>query len=148
MKRLLFVFLILIVLTLVWYGESRRFFCVDNGNCITVWKTYNNVCYIIPGKYYGIIKPSQNFFQSTNTNNLTIFFTNELPNALIYKSDQDLKINNSNKDEFIFYDYNQDVKKFDTILYMPNAKKNNDIKSNASLMDIFIQEDYALNKDG
>jgi hypothetical protein len=40
------------------------------------------------------------------------------------------------------------VKKFDAILYIPNAKKNNDIKSNARLMDIFIQEDYALDKDG
>jgi hypothetical protein len=27
-------------------------------------------------------------------------------------------------------------------------RENNDIKSNTRLMDIFIQEDYALNKDG
>ena len=148
MKRLLLFFSIFIILIFIWYGEARKFFCLDDGKCVTVWKTYNNICYIIPGKYFGLFKPSENFIQTTNRNNLTIFFTNELPNAFVYKSEQDLKINNGNKDEFIFYDYNRDVKRFDTILFIPYAKKNNDIKNNARLIDIFIEEDYALDKYG
>lgn len=148
MKRVMLYFSIFILLIVGWYGESRSFFCLDNGKCITVWKTYNNVCYIIPGKYYGLLKPSENVIESSNNNNLTIYFTSELPNAFVYKSEQELKINNSKKGEFIFYDYNSDVKKFDTILYIPNAKKNNDIKSNAQLIDVFIRDNFALDKDG
>lgn len=148
MKRVLFFLSVVIILLFIWYGESRKFFCFDDGKCLTVWKTYNNVCYIIPGKYYGMFKPSKNFIKSSNTDNLTIFFTSELPNVFIYKSEHDLKVNNSNKDEFIFYDYNSDIKKFDRIIYTPNAKKNNDIRDKVRLIDLFIQDNYALDKDG
>jgi hypothetical protein len=148
MKRVILYFSIFIISIVGWHGESRRFFCVDNDKCITVWKTYNNVCYIIPGKYYGLLKPSGNVMESSNNNNLTIYFTSQLPNAFVYKSEQELKISNNKKDEFIFYDYNSDFKKFDTILYIFNAKKNNDLKQNAQLLDIFIRDNFALDRDG
>jgi hypothetical protein len=148
MKRLLFYLAILIAVAMIWYGESRKFFCLDNGKCVTVWKTYDDVCYIIPGRYYGIFRPSDNFIQSSNTNFLTIYFTGELPNLLVYKSEEPLKVSNTNKHKWIFYDYKSNIQKFDSILYVANAKRNNDIKSNARLMDIFIQENYALDKNG
>jgi hypothetical protein len=148
MKRALLLLSILIVIVLGWFGESRNFFCLDNGNCITTWKTYNNVCYIIPGKYYGLVKPSKNYIQSTNNNTLTIYMSSELPNTIVYKSNQPLKVVNSDKKEFYFYDYNLEVEKFDNIMYMPNAKKNNDIKENVRLIDLFIQENYAIDKNG
>ena len=87
MKRLMLYFSIFTLLIMGWYGESRSFYCLDNGKCITVWKTYNNVCYIIPGKYFGILKPSKNVIESSNNNNLTIYFTSELPDAFVYKSE-------------------------------------------------------------
>jgi hypothetical protein len=148
MKRLLFYLAILIAVAMIWYGESRKFFCLDNGKCVTVWKTYDDVCYIIPGRYYGIFRPSDNFIQSSNTNFLTIYFTGELPNLLVYKSEEPLKVSNTNKHKWIFYDYKSNIQKFDSILYVANAKRNNDIKSNARLMDIFNQENYALDKNG
>ncbi len=148
MRKISFIFLLFTLFILIWYGESRKFYCLGNGKCITVWKTYNNVCYIIPGKYYGIIKPSKNFIQSTNTNNLSVFFTNELPRAFIYQSEEDLIINNRNKDETIFYDYNSDSKKFNKILYPLDAKKSSDLKDKAQLIYVFIHENYALDKDG
>src|ERR1700720_4395948 len=99
MKKLLLCLSIFIILALIWYGESRKFFCLNNGKCVTVWKTYNNVCYIIPGRYYGIIRPSDNFIESSNNNFLTIYFTSELSNVFTYKSEQTLKINNISKDK-------------------------------------------------
>jgi len=57
MKRKLLFFALGITLLVTWFGESRKFFCLEDGNCVTVWKTFNG-CYIIPGKYYGIVKPS------------------------------------------------------------------------------------------
>jgi hypothetical protein len=148
MKKLILIFFILIAVAFVWYGESRKFFCLDNGKCVTVWKTYNDVCYIIPGHYYGIIRPSDNFFESSNTNTLTIYFTRELPNVLIYKSEEPLKVNNANKEKFTFYDYKSNTQKFDSILYIPDAKRNNDIKNDARLLDIFVLENYAIDKNG
>lgn len=148
MKRLFLFFPIFIISILIWYGEARKFFCLDDGKCVTVWKTYNNICYVIPGEYYGLFKPSENFIQTTNTNNLTIFFTNELPDAFIYQSDQDVIINDMKKDDFVFYDLNSNSQKFIKILYPSNAKKSSDLKDNARLIDIFIQENYAIDKDG
>jgi hypothetical protein len=86
MKKMILFFFIVILLLFGWYGESRKFFCLEDGKCITVWKTYNNVCYVIPGKYYGLWAPSNNFIKTSNLNELTIFFTDELPNTLIVQS--------------------------------------------------------------
>jgi hypothetical protein len=148
MKRILLYFLVLILFILAWFGESRRFFCLESGECITVWKTYNNVCFIIPGKYYGIFRPSGNYIETSNSNNLTIYFTREFPNSLIYKSENVLVTKNDIKQPFVFYDYNTDTSKFDEILYLPNAKKNNDLKDNAQFIEIFTHENFALDKHG
>jgi|SRR5450432_2918417 len=148
MKRILIVSAALVILVAVWYGESRRFFCVSDDKCVTVWKTYGNLCYIIPGKYYGILRPSDNFIKTSNTNNLTIYFSNEIPNGLVYKSENELTIINEKENKFIFYDYTSDTKKYDKILYIPNAVKSNDIKVDADLIYIFIKENFALGKNG
>lgn len=148
MKRLLLYFSIFIILLLIWYGESRKFFCLDSGECVTVWKSYNNVCYIIPGKYYGLIRPSKNYIESPNTNNVTIFFTKEMSNAIIYNSEQNLTVKNIDKHEFVFYDYNSNNVKFDQLLYLPNAKLNKDVKNNVGMIQIFIHENYATDKNG
>jgi hypothetical protein len=148
MKKIFLFSSLLLIPILIWYGESRRFFCLDNGDCITVWKTYNNVCFIIPGKYYGIVRPSNNYIESSNTNLLTVYFSPELPGALVVQSGQGVKINNENMHEFAFYKYETDTGRFNNILYMPDAKKRSDMKAGARLMDIDIRENYALDKDG
>ncbi|WGQ09426.1 hypothetical protein QG516_23195 [Pedobacter gandavensis] len=88
------------------------------------------------------------FLESTNTNDLTVFFTNELSNSFIFTSEQALKISNGKRDQFIFYDYDLNKKRFDQILYKPEAKKASDIKDNAKLMNIYILENYATDKQG
>lgn len=148
MKKTFIFLLIAITFIAIGYGESRKFFCLEDGQCITVWKTYNNVCYITPGKDYSVIKPSDNFIELTNTNDLTVFFTRELPNSFIFASDHPLKINNGKKDKFTFYDYNLNTKKFDQILYKPDAKKANDLKDNAKMMNIYVFENYATDTKG
>jgi len=148
MKRILLFFTLVIVLIMIWFGESRKFFCLGDGNCVTVWKTYNNVCYIIPGKYYGIVKPSEQYIESSNTNLITIYFSKELPNAFIFQSSGEMKIYNGGNREFLFYDYAKDTSRFNKILYMPDAVKRSDIKADAGLMDIDIRENYATDKSG
>jgi hypothetical protein len=92
--------------------------------------------------------PTKNFIESTNDNNLTVYFTSEMPHAFIFKSEQSFTINNDDKRKCVFYDYNQDTSKFDAIFYIKNAKKNSDIKNNAQLIDIFIHDNFAIDKLG
>lgn len=148
MKKIAAFILGVIVLSAVWYGESRKFFCLSNGRCITVWKTYNNTCYIIPGKYYSPSKPSLNYIESTNTNGLTFFFTDALPNTWIYSSEQNIKANNDNRSKWVFYDYSSNKKKFDGILYKPKAQKFSDIKENVELIEVYVLGNYATDKKG
>ncbi len=147
MKKTILFFFVVILFLFVWYGESRKFFCLKDGNCITVWKTYNNVCYIIPGKYYSLWAPSNNFIKTSNLNELTIFFTDELPNTFIVQSKEKLKV--YNKEGCVFLDYNLDSARLKKILYKPDAKRfYKDLKLNARLIDIDIKENYARDKDG
>ncbi|MDQ0109432.1 hypothetical protein J2T02_004575 [Chitinophaga terrae (ex Kim and Jung 2007)] len=147
MRKVILFFLIVVSFLFAWYGESRRFFCLEDGKCITVWKTYNNVCYVIPGKYYGIWAPSNNFIRTSNLNELTIFFTDELPNTWIVQSKEELKV--YNKAGFVFLDYDEDSAKLRDILYKPDAKMfYKDLRFGASLINIDIKENYACNKDG
>jgi hypothetical protein len=148
MKRvILFLFLFLASIS-IWIGESRKFFCLNDDYCITVWKTYNNVCFVIPGKYYGLVKPSTGYLQTSNSNTMTLYFSNELPNSLVFKSDQNLKVFSNEIDGYIFFDYSLNSEKFDSLLYITNPKKNSDIKDNVSLIDLFIPENYAIDKRG
>lgn len=147
MKKTILFFFIVILLLVGWYGESRKFFCLENGKCITLWKTYNNVCYVIPGKYYGLWAPSNNFIKTSNLNELTIFFTDELPNTLIVQSREKLKV--YNKGGVVFLDYDSDSTRFKNILYKPDAKRfYKDLKPNASLISIDIKENYARDRQG
>ncbi len=79
---------------------------------------------------------------------MTIFFSDELPNALIFSSEQKVKVYNGNKIKWDFYAYNSDEKKFDEILYKPYAKLFSDIKENADLIEVDVLENYATDKRG
>lgn len=139
--------LIFIFLILFWYGEKRKFYCMDNNKCITVWKTYNNTCYITSGKYYGLIKPSGNYIKTTNLNDVTFFWSDKLPNKIIIEG-ENLEINNNSKLETVFLKYSDNTEKYKSIIYKPHAEKHNDINEDANYMNLYIQESYATNRNG
>jgi hypothetical protein len=146
MKKLI-IFSSAILLLAVWYGESRKFFCLGNGACVTVWKTYNNVCFIMPGKYYGIIKPSRNYIETSNINLVTIFYSTELPKALIIRPGLEVKIINGDTNEFSLYNYEMDTTRFNKLLFIP-TKNGSELKPDIWLMNIDIRENNAFDKDG
>jgi hypothetical protein len=122
MKKLLIFFSVLLLIV-IWNGESRKFYCLDNETCVTVWKTYNNACFIIPGKYYGIIKPSRNHIETTNTNLLTIYFSKELSQALIVQCEQGVNIKNENRMISLFIDLRRIPESSLTCCTCPKQKK-------------------------
>lgn len=95
MKKILTgIFIVIIVLgaLTIYIKQSRDFYYLSDNKYITVWKRIGGVCYVIPGKYYGITKPSDNFIETTNTN------------ALILISDP-----NSEFDVIVFNNYGEKV---------------------------------------
>jgi hypothetical protein len=67
MKKILKVFITLvgiIGLLFVWNEQSRSFFKATNGEYVTMWKRWGGTCYLIPGKYYGITKPTDNYIET------------------------------------------------------------------------------------
>jgi hypothetical protein len=132
---------------MIWFGESRKFFCLNNGKCITVWKTFNNVCYIIPGKYIGIFGPSSySYIQTTNIHNFDI----------IWKSNSDSIIVNSDDSTFIVNNFSKGV---GIIKYSQNKKYNDSLftyfdgnyhryKKGISYISVFVKENYAVDFNG
>jgi hypothetical protein len=147
MKKLFLYTIITLAVLSFWFGESRHFYCLDN-RCITVWKTFNDVCYIVPGKYYGLLKPSGSFIRTTNTNLLSIFFSKQMPKTLFVKNEYEIKIFKGEVDGWVFVDYNGSQPKYDSLFYKPNAKKFNDLKAEADFIELNVQENYAFNKNG
>lgn len=148
MKKVLLFFFVFFLFIITWYGESRKFYCLENGKYITVWKTYNDICYIVTGKYYGITKPTNNSIETSNLNEgIVIFFTDELPNTLIVQSEEKYRV--INKGGFVFLNYNFDSTRLHSILYKSNAKLYyKDLKDKSTLIDINVKENYAKGRGG
>lgn len=147
MKKIGLIFVLFIVVVLFFYGESRKIFCVENGRCITVWKTFGNTCYIIPGRYYGLMKPSsENYLRTNNLNNLDIIWTNKMDSLIVNFSDSDASIINSFKG-IKFVNYSLNNKYNDSILtYLHGGYRR--YKKEVDYMSIFLKDNYATDKYG
>ena len=145
MKKFILFTLLFFCFLLIWYGESRKFLCLDDGHCVTVWKTYNNVCYIIPGRYYGLLGPNRDHIQASNTMLIDIFFTKDLPNTMIFRGSASVKVKNDNPQELMFQDFYGDETRFREILYdNSNSKK---LKDQVEFMFIDIHDAVAMGRD-
>jgi len=151
MKKTIIYVVSVFILLIVWYGEKRKIYCI-NGTCITVWKTFGNTCYIVPGKYYGLIKPMDDYIRSTNTNSFTIYISMQLPKTLIIKNEGtsqgfegEFDIINDDKSKFIIKSYS---KTYEDMLYHPKAAHFNDLRDDANYFAINVEEDYAEDKNG
>ena len=150
MKKILIVLakvLFLLVIIIIFFGEHRRFYCVGGNKCVTVWKLLGGKCYVIPGKYYGLINMSDNYIITTNLSLLDCYWSEELPNTLIVRfgSSDYYKIINKNKNNIKIIDYSNSM---EGIFYKKGATRMDEIKSNASLMMIYVDEDYAMDRNG
>src|ERR1700719_2287763 len=146
MKSLLLYFSIFIIVTLIWYGESRKFFCLGDGQCVTVWKTYNSVCYIIPGKYYGLLKPtSANYIETTNLSDLDVIWQTGSSDMIVSVDDSAKNIKQSNNSKIVNYNLH---KGYNDSLFTDFDGKNHRYKKGVNYISIFIKENYATDKDG
>jgi hypothetical protein len=53
--------------------EDRKFIRINEKKYITVWKIFGR-CFIMPYKYYGLIRPDKNYIETTALNTVTIIY--------------------------------------------------------------------------
>lgn len=150
--KIIGVVLLLIVVLLIWFDQSRTFYCLSEDKCITVWKRLGNKCYIIPGKHYGVLNPSGNYIKTTNTQYLTLYFSDDIPNEMIVRNQGSsagekggYEIVNNLSENLLITEYSDDYR---DILYKADAVKFKDVKATTEYIDINIKENYATDKRG
>jgi hypothetical protein len=115
MKIILAVIVVIISL-FIWYGESRKFFKLTNGEYVTLWKTYNNTSFIVHGKYYGLLPPSGNHIRTSNINSLSIYMRRDKIDTIYFNSLSNYSVSNIEIAEPIMIDIktstNQDARIF------------------------------------
>lgn len=142
--KIIGVILLLIVVSLVWFDQSRSFYCLSDGRCITVWKRLGNKCYIVPGKCYEIFKPTDDYIQTTNTGYVDVILVN----------DKKLLINIEDNAEIVQQSSNSLIE-----LYRDNKTLNDSLntyfdgryrqyKKEVDFISINIKENYATDKSG
>jgi hypothetical protein len=116
-----------------------------------VWKRLGNKCYIIPGKYYWILRPSDNYLKTSNTQYLTLYFSEKLPKKIIVRNQgissgkDEYEIRNNPKGDWELLEYSE---RYKLILYQTHARKFKDVKTTTNYLDLAIKENYAIDKTG
>jgi len=143
--------LILLLFVLIGLDQSRTFYCLSENQCITVWKRLGNKCYIVPGKYYWILRPSDNYLETSNTQYLTLYYSEKLPKKIIVRNQgipngkDEYKIRSNPKEDWELLEYSE---RYKLILYQTQAHKFKDVKATTNYLDLDIEENYAKDKTG
>jgi hypothetical protein len=143
MKKLILGSIIFFGLFFAWFGLSRKFICLDDNTCITVWKTFGNVCYLIPGKYYGIFSPTKDHIKTKNTALIELYFPELLPNTIIYRCTESVTIKNNTPEILVFKNFYSNDSTFQELLFDKTPQK----KLNGGLNFIFIDIHNSYSSD-
>lgn len=70
-KRVVVAVIIIIATTAYYQIDYKRHFISNKNNTeyITIWQRIGNNCYIIPGKYYWVFAPNNNYIKTANYRN-------------------------------------------------------------------------------
>ena len=144
MKRIVFGIVVLASL-LIWFGESRKFFRTTNGRYVTLWKTYGNVSFIVPGKYSGLLPPPGNHLRTSNINSISIYFNREKSDTIYFNSLFDYSVENKRADEPFMVDLKTSTNQNARIFL---ERVGNDDFESWSMLRFDIRENYAMDENG
>jgi hypothetical protein len=107
LKISLGVLIVIILAALIALDQSRTYYCLASGHCVTVWKRLGGKCYIAFGKYRGVLKPKQSI-ATTNDNAVTIIYDGD---DCIVSNDfgRDVTINKLKYLKYYSYDQRQSL---------------------------------------
>jgi hypothetical protein len=142
--RITIALITLLLILLVWYDQSRSFYCIDNNKCVTVWKRIGGDCYILPGKYFGIIKPSNQYVKTTTTAEVGIIWDRL---TILVDATKPSQIVPGEKNEIIIKDYNANKAHNDSIYTVFDGQYVN-YKNSIDFIIIDVKEGYATDHHG
>jgi hypothetical protein len=144
MMRMLLVLLILIVVGSICSEQTRSFYCLSEGKCVTVWKRSGDKCYIVLDKYYGIFKPTDNYIKTSNTAFVDVIWTED--NRLLIDTDDNVEIvqPHSNK-KFIIERYSND-KVINDSRYTYFDGKYDRYNEKVDYIRLYVKENYATDR--
>jgi hypothetical protein len=131
---------------IIWFDQSRSFYCTSEGRCVTVWKRIGGKCYVIPDKFFGVMKPSDNFIETINHSNMGIIW-NYKNQCIVSTTDENAMIFNKDKTEIYILNYNLN-KAYNDSVYMYFDGTYPRYKKDVNFISIDILEGYAKDKDG
>lgn len=99
----------------IWYDQSRSFFKATNGEYVTMWKRYGGICYLIPGKYYWITRPVQNYIETENKASGDFIWANKSSKYVLFSSGKNYKIVNNDSTKITLINYSDDEKQNDSL---------------------------------
>jgi hypothetical protein len=146
MRRVIFVLLGLLI-GCIGYFESRDFICSDQGKCITDWKTYGHNRYIIPGKFYGLLKPSNsvNYVKAKYKSAGMVFIWKNGIDTLLVQMDSNNQIINNNQKGTLIIDYNSKQGDYDSLYTHFDKKQHLKLfKKNVERVAIPLEDSGAL----
>lgn len=112
--------------------QSRSFYKLEEGKEVTVWKRIGGKCYVIPYKYYGVIKPSSCAIETVNTAGVTLIWHN---GRLIVNTDSEMKIINNG--DCILEDYMNNEDENDS-RFLWNDNGINKLKSDLKYFSVYV----------
>lgn len=152
-KRLKKILVKLIIIVLCIGGiifylfQKRKYYCLTEDKCITVWKTSEGA-FIIPGKYTSWFKPKDNYIKADNLDEgFGVYWFNNNPKEIIVDSYNYFIVNN-NKDNIQMLEYNKNPKYFENLLYDADGLGDLYLKGTVSKLLIDIKDGYAFTNDG
>ena len=147
MKRRITLILGALFLMIVCIGESRSFYCLGDNKCVTVWKTFGGICYVIPGRYYGLIEPrSRSYIKTTNKISLDIIWPSKTNNVIADFADGEKVIKNTSEGPIII-DYASRAGYHDSLFTHFDGKYHR-YKKDLTYINISIPDNVAVNSKG
>jgi hypothetical protein len=148
-KLLLRTVLLLIALWLVRI-EYRDFYRLNATEQVTVWRWFRGKVYVIPGRYYGLLPPTSYYIESPEANDIRLFFSDALPNALIVETGRaTLHLNNpdaSREKRYQIRPYNQAY--YERLFYQSSPLHPKALKPHVRFITIHLYDIYATDNNG
>ena len=130
----------LMVGLLIWQDQSRDYYCFAGGNCFTIW-AHGSECYLIPGKYCGIVAPKDDYVLKKDwSRGLGVINDKKHPEEIIVEGDSSCSLVQTKPGIIVFYNDEGGNKEFDFLYTHDKGSYNSDLEYyNVDIEDMYAR---------
>jgi hypothetical protein len=139
------ILLILIVVCSICSEQTRSFYCLSEGKCVTVWKRYGDKCYIVLDKYNGIFKPTDNYIKTSNMAAIVdVIWTED--NRLLIDTEDNVEIVQPHSDKNYVIERYSKAKVINDSRYTYFDGKYSRYNEQVNYIRLYVKENYATDR--